>query len=97
MKILIKSVDTLDISRYMSLLQDKFIIEKIIVEENEWLEPDEDEKYYTRYYITLDSIDDLIKLKNILKRELVIYNTYYTPMFDEINEDVIIIYDGYLE
>lgn len=97
MKILIKSVDTLDISRYMSLLQDKFIIEKIIVEENEWLEPDEDEKYYTRYYITLDSIDDLIKLKNILKRELVIYSTYYTPMFDEINEDVIIIYDGYLE
>lgn len=97
MKILIKSVDTLDISRYMSLLQDKFIIEKIIVEENEWLEPDEDEKYYTRYYITLDSIDDLIKLKNILRRELVIYSTYYTPMFDEINEDVIIIYDGYLE
>lgn len=97
MKILIKSVDTLDISRYMSLLQDKFIIEKIIVEENEWLEPDEDEKYYTKYYITLDSIDDLIKLKNILKRELLIYGTYYTPMFDEINEDVIIIYDGYLE
>lgn len=97
MKILIKSVDTLDISRYMSLLQDKFIVEKIIVEENEWLEPDEDEKYYTKYYITLDSIDDLIKLKNILKRELLIYGTYYTPMFDEINEDVIIIYDGYLE
>jgi len=97
MKILIKSVDTLDVSKYMELLQEKFIIEKIIVEEDEWLEPDENEKYYTKYYITLSSLADLINLKNILQRELVISNSCYTPMFNQINEDVIIIYDGYLE
>lgn len=97
MKILIKRVDTLDISKYLNLIQDKFIIEKVTCEENEWLEPEEDEKYYNKYYITLNEIGDIIKLKNLLTQELVIKSYYLTPMYDKIKENVIIIYDGYLE
>lgn len=97
MKILIKRVDTLDISKYLNLIQDKFIIEKVTCEENEWLEPEEDEKYYNKYYITLNKIGDIIKLKNLLTQELVIKSYYLTPMHDKIKENVIIIYGGYLE
>lgn len=97
MKILIKRVDTLDISKYLNLIQDKFIIEKVTCEENEWLEPEEDEKYYNKYYITLNEIGDIIKLKNLLTQELVIKSYYLTPMYDKIKENVIIIYGGYLE
>lgn len=97
MKILIKRVDTLDISKYLNLIQNKFIIEKVTCEENEWLEPEEDEKYYNKYYITLNEIGDIIKLKNLLTQELVIKSYYLTPMYDKIKENVIIIYGGYLE
>lgn len=51
-------------------------------------------KEYTIYSIELETIDDIIRLKEVVERELIFRNTYD---FEEIKVPQIEIYDDYIE
>ena len=96
MKILITSAKyKLNIKEYCDKLKDTFIIDKVKGEEI--IFDDEEDRYYDKYYIDIYTLEDILKIKEILKKDLIIRDYYHTPMFDYIEENCILVYDDYLE
>lgn len=92
MKILIRRVATLDISLYEDKIKDHFSIDKIEIEDEIYRDGT-----YTKYYIDICTMEDLIELREILDRDIVLKDSSYTPSFIDIEEDVLVIYDDFLE